>query len=179
MLRAITGLFCITLTTTCLAHPCHLLSGKTRDTFSFNGDTRCDKGTSTLVEVNGRLKLTNTQITDTLFAKGESFIKNADINVGNFVGQVNALNSSFKGELELDTKKASLINCITHNITIDTSKYTVSQLILDGTKVKGNIRFTDKKGLVRVRNNAKIEGRIIGGTLMIDDNSENNSPQNG
>ncbi len=156
-----------------LAHPCELSSGAERDSFTFKGDTRCGEGEVDLLEVEGPLKLVNTSITDTLFSQGRTFLKLAKINTSNLIGFVEATHSIFKDTIELDSAKAIFTQCKTKDILVDSSNHRISRLILDGTFVDGNIKFSDKKGVVELKNNAQVTGQVYGGMVIQDGETQN------
>lgn len=173
MMKKIKTICCIiTISTSILlgqnahAKGCQLVYGGYKMGEIFHGPTKCENTTIENLQVVGTLTLKNTIINGTLTMTGQVRIENSTINKTKLKGYLSAKNTVFKTVLDLNTSQAKLSQCKTKNIMMTSKTPSKAKLMLNASVINGNIGFPYENGRVILTNGARVEGKVIGGTLI-------------
>ena len=102
------------------------------------------------VDIRGKAKFVNTDVSSTFKIKGF----------------IDAMNSEFNGPVFIDSNKSMFNNSRINSPIVIVSKNNVAQLILKGnTYVQGNISFSNGNGEVILGPDVKITGKVSGGKV--------------
>lgn len=162
-----------------------LTSSTVTGTMNITGNLSAVHSSMHKIDVTGNVRLTESKVTGTFDVVGDltsinSSINNIDVageakithttilGTAGITGDFVSLDSTFLSSITVVSKSVKFKNSTIHDLYIKSNNKDKpkSKVFLNGGEVLGNIIFDYNNGEIYVSNNAKINGKVIGGIII-------------